>query len=73
MVKKSLILFTTALLSCLFLSACGKTKAPEETWLGIAPGMDDLSSVTDRTVYYDLAAESEPLFNNGFQDKNPQY
>ena len=72
MVKKSLILFTTALLSCLFLSACGKTKTPEETWMGIAPGMDDLSAVTDRTVYYDLAVESEPLFNNSFQDKNPQ-
>ncbi len=69
---KNCILSAVIFLSCLFLSACGKTKAPEETWMGIAPGMDDLSAVTDRTVYYDLTVESEPLFDNGFQDKNPQ-
>ena len=53
---------TAIVLFCLLLSACGAKNAQEEPWRGIAPGMEDLSAVTDRTEYYDLAVESEPLF-----------
>lgn len=51
----------TIFLSCLLLTSCGTEKKPDP-WRGIAPGMEDLSAVTERTEYYDLAAETEPLF-----------
>ena len=58
--RKNRILTAIFLLSIL-LTACGAEKEPE-AWRGIAPGMEDLSAITDRTEYYDLAVESEPLF-----------
>ena len=59
---KKIILSTVIFMFCLLFPACGTKNAQEEPWRGIAPGMEDLSAVTDRTEYYDLAVESEPLF-----------
>ena len=55
--------FTALFLSCLLLAGCGGQKDNTEgTWRGIQAGMDDLSAITERTEYYDIVIEQEPLF-----------
>lgn len=68
---KRTALWAAALLSCIFLTACGG-KEEEVTWQGVPPGMEDLSAITERTEYYDLDVESEPLFDLGLWEQNPQ-
>ena len=58
---KKYIITLTIILSCAFLTACGGKAEQEEPWIGIAPGAD-LTAVTERTEYYDLAVETEELF-----------
>lgn len=70
MTKKYLILFT-AFLSCALLSACGAEKESENVWRGIGPG-SDLTAVTERTEYYDLAVETEEIFDFGLWEQNPE-
>ena len=69
---KKYILTIVIFLSCLLPTACGSKNAPEETWRGVAPGMEDLSAITDRTEYYDLVVESEPLMDTQLQETNPE-
>lgn len=66
-------LLTGILLSCFLLSSCGTKKASDEPWRGIAPEMEDLSAVTNRTEYYDLTVESEPLFGQGDESGSSAY
>lgn len=59
---KRYILFAAILLFCIFLTACGadkKDKTEENVWQGIAPGLEDLSNITERTEYSDITIESE--------------
>ena len=54
---------TALFLSCLLLAGCGGQKDNAEgTWRGIQAGMDDLSAITERTEYYDIVIDQEPLF-----------
>ena len=54
---------TAMVLICILLAACGGQKDnSESTWKGIQAGMDDLSAITERTEYEDIAVESEPIF-----------
>lgn len=57
-------------LLCAFLSACGKKGGDESVWIGVQPGMEDLTALTDRTEYYDLVVEAEELFDLGLWEKN---
>lgn len=51
------------LFTCIFLTACGgREDSDESTWKGIQAGMDDLSSITERTEYYDIAVGQESIF-----------
>ncbi len=68
---KKYIITLTFILSCAFLAACGGKAEQEEPWIGIAPGAD-LTAVTERTEYYDLAVETEELFDLGLWEKNPE-
>ena len=68
---KKYIITLTIILSCAFLTACGGKAEQEEPWIGIAPGAD-LTAVTERTEYYDLAVETEELFELGLWEKNPE-
>ncbi len=68
---KKYIITLTFILSCAFLAACGGKTAREEPWIGIAPD-SDLAAVTERTEYYDLAVETEELFDLGLWEKNPE-
>ena len=61
----------TPLLACVFLAACGDKTEQEGPWIGIAPG-SDLTAVTERTEYYDLAVETEEVFDLGLWEKNPE-
>ncbi len=58
-------------LSGILMAACGgkeEGKEPAESvWKGIAPGMEDLTAITERTEYYDVAVESEVLFELGME------
>lgn len=61
---------TALFLSCLLLAGCGGQKDNAEgTWRGIQAGMDDLSAITDRTEYFDIVIEQEPLFQWEQEDK----
>ena len=53
------------LLLCTLFTACGAGEEKESSWRGVEEGMDDLTVITDRTEYYDLAVESEELFDLG--------
>ena len=68
---KKYIITLTFILSCAFLAACGGKAEQEEPWIGIAPD-SDLAAVTERTEYYDLAVETEELFDLGLWEKNPE-
>ena len=68
---KKYIFTLTMLLLCAFLAACGDKEAQEDSWIGIAPG-SDLTAVTERTEYYDLAVETEEIFDLGLWEKNPE-
>ena len=68
---KKIIITLTVLLSCALLAACGDKAEQEGPWIGIAPG-SDLTAVTERTEYYDLAVETEELFDLGIWEKNPE-
>lgn len=60
---KKVLLMTVTLFSCIFLSGCsGSADRDEDTWRGIQGGMSDLSAITERTEYYDIAVEQEPIF-----------
>ncbi len=62
-------------LAGILLTACGgkeQKKAEESVWQGVAPGMEDLTALTERTEYYDIAVEAEDLFDLGLGDKMPQ-
>ncbi len=48
-----------------------QTKAEDDVWRGIAPGMEDLSDITERTEYMDVAVESEVLFDNDLKEMVP--
>lgn len=61
----------TPLLACVLLAACGDKTEQEGPWIGIAPG-SDLTAVTERTEYYDLAVETEEVFDLGLWEKNPE-
>ena len=51
------------LLFCLSLSSCsGQNNDSQLPWQGIQTGTKDLSAITDRTEYYDITAEQEPIF-----------
>lgn len=68
---KKTALLTVFFLLCALLAACGKKEDTEESiWRGIAPGMDDLTAITDRTEYYDLTIKAEELFDLGLWEKN---
>ena len=58
-------------MACGLLTACGAKTDQEGPWIGIAPG-SDLTAVTERTEYYDLAVETEALFDLGLWEKNPE-
>ena len=60
------------LLLCTLFAACGAGEEKESSWRGVEEGMDDLTVITDRTEYYDLAVESEELFDLGLWERNPQ-
>ncbi len=54
-------------ISLLFLlAACGAKdeEGGSAAYWGIAPGMDDLTAVTERTEYYDIIVEAETLFEH---------
>ena len=68
---KKYIFTLTTLLLCAFLAACGDKGAQEGPWIGIAPG-SDLTAVTERTEYYDLAVVTEEIFDLGLWEKNPE-
>ncbi len=57
-------------LAGILLTACGgkeQKKAEESVWQGVAPGMEDLTALTERTEYYDIAVEAEDLFAFGLE------
>lgn len=61
-IMKRYILFAAILLFCIFMTACRadkKDKAEENVWQGIAPGLENLSNITERTEYYDIKIQSE--------------
>ena len=75
MMRKYILWVSLLLLGFMF-TACGeeekeagKSGPAESTWQGLAPG-DDLRAVAERTEYYDLAAETEELFDLGLWEKN---
>ena len=68
---KRIIITLNILLACILLAACGGKTVQEEPWIGIAPD-SDLAAVTERTEYYDLAVETEELFDLGLWEKNPE-
>lgn len=68
---KKLCKILKVFLVCMLLAACGTETEPESVWMGIGPGAD-LASITERTEYYDLAVESETLFDLGLWEKNPE-
>lgn len=68
---KKFLLLLTAFLFSILLAACGTEEKPENAWKGIGPGAD-LTAITERTEYYDLAVESEELFKLGLWEKNPE-
>jgi len=41
------------------------------SWKGVEPGIEDLSTITDRTEYYDLALTAENLFDLDLYRQNP--
>lgn len=58
---KKLYSIITSIILLLSLAACsGQKDSDESTGKGIQAGMDDLSA--DRTEYYDIVAEQEPIF-----------
>ena len=59
------------LLLCTLFAACGAGEEKESSWRGVEKGMDDLTAITDRTEYYDLAVEAEELFDLGLWERNP--
>ena len=61
--KKIHLVSTLFLCSVLFVGCGGQKGNTEGTWQGIRAGMDDLSAITERTEYYDIAAKSEPIFH----------
>ena len=65
------ILMTILFLFCMFPSACGRRENDGTTWQGIAPGMEDLTAITERKEYYDLAVEQDD-FDAKLWEKNPQ-
>jgi len=67
---KQKILLLASFLSYILLTACGAEEEPG-TWKGIEPGAD-LEAVTERTEYWDIAVESEELFEFGLWENNPQ-
>ena len=60
------------LLLCIIFTACGAGEEKESSWRGVEEGMDDLTVITDRTEYYDLAVETEELFDLGLWERNLQ-
>ena len=60
--KKVHLVSALFLCSVLFVGCGGQKGNTESTWQGIRAGMDDLSAITERTEYYDIAAKSEPIF-----------
>ncbi len=71
MKKHILLVIMFLFLSGILMAACGgkeEGKEPAESvWKGIAPGMEDLTAITERTEYYDVAVESEALFELGME------
>lgn len=62
------------ILLCILPTACGtkgEGAAQTAAWQGIAPGMEDLSSITERTEYYDVVLESEVLFDIDLKEMVP--
>ena len=53
----ALLLFCLSLISC-----SGQKNDSQLPWQGIQAGTKDLSAITDRTEYYDITAEQEPIF-----------
>ncbi len=45
-----------------------QTKAEDDVWRGIAPGMEELRDITERTEYMDVAVEPEVLFDNDLKE-----
>lgn len=60
---------------CVLLTACGTAEeetAKEITWQGIAPGMENLTDITERTEFYDVTVESEALFDFDIKTQTPK-
>jgi len=70
--KKHILLAGLFLLSAL-LTACGRGTGAvsQDTWIGMGPGAD-MTAIAERTEYYDLAVQSEYLFDLGLWEQNPQ-
>lgn len=72
MMKKRVL--TTAvylIFLCIFFAACGAEEggnSEADVWRGIAANQEDLSSITDRTEYYDISLESEE-FDTGIRGR----
>ncbi len=62
-------------ISLLFLlAACGaKDEEGSVAYWGIAPNMDDLTAVTERTEYYDITVEAEALFEHEQSEKTNSF
>ncbi len=64
------MIILTILLSSVLLTACSSSQDNDNAWRGIQAGMEDLSVVTERTEYYDIVTEPEPLFQWGREDES---
>lgn len=70
--KKYLLSVVILILLCAFAGSCGaEEEEPSEAgvWRGIGANQEDLSAITDRTEYYDIALESEE-FATGLQGRS---
>ncbi len=71
-IKECVFFINMILLLSVCLTSCGEREEEEIPWKGIAPGMEDLTAVTDRTVYYDVAVETEEFPDPGLWGKNTE-
>lgn len=65
---KKFVIILANFIVCLSLTSCGGKAEQDGPWIGITPGAD-LNAVTERTEYYDLAVETEELFDLGLWEK----